>query len=146
MALAGARDRQCDLLVDFIQHLMPPLGSGDDRLRIGLPDERLRLLVMDVDEGVDGALQVDEGVEDAVLQPSSRELGEEAFDGVQPRTGGGCEVEGPARVAGEPCLHLRVFVGGVVVEHDVDRLVRRHLLLDDIEELDEFLVPMRCRF
>lgn len=63
-------------LVDRLQHLMPSFGGGDVRLRIGLPDERLRLLVMDVDEGVDGALQVDKRMEHAALRPPAGELGE----------------------------------------------------------------------
>ena len=51
---------------------------------IGLPDERLRLLVVHVDEGVDGVLQVDERVGNAALEPSAGKLGEEALNGVQP--------------------------------------------------------------
>ena len=35
-----------------------------------------------------------------------------------------------------------MLVGGIVVEHDVDRLVGRHLAFDRIEKADEFLVPM----
>ena len=32
------------------------------------------------------------------------------------------EVEGPAGVVGEPCPHLRVLVGGVVVDDRMDQL------------------------
>ena len=63
---------------------MPTSGSCDDGLGIGSPDEGLRLLVVDVDEAVDRLLQVDERMEDAMLEPSSGELGEEALDGIQP--------------------------------------------------------------
>ena len=64
------------------------------------------------------------GMEDASLEASCGELGEEALDGVQPRGGGWGEVEGEARVAIEPGADLGVLVGGVVVEDDVDGLVR----------------------
>jgi hypothetical protein len=36
------------------------------------------------DEPVDGGLDIDDGSEDAVLQPSARQDGKEAFDSVQP--------------------------------------------------------------
>lgn len=67
------------VLLDGFQHLMPALGGGDDRSWIGLPDEGLRLCVVRLDEGVDCLLEVDEGVEDAVLEPSPGEFGEEAL-------------------------------------------------------------------
>jgi len=41
-------------------------------------------LVVFADEAVDGALEIDDGSEDAVLQPTARQDGKEAFDGVQP--------------------------------------------------------------
>ena len=45
-------------------------------------------------------------------------------------------------MAGEPCAHLGMFVGGVVVDDRVDSFSLRHLGLDDIEEADEFLMAM----
>jgi hypothetical protein len=51
-------------------------------------------------------------------------------------------VEDEARVAIEPGAHLWVFVGGVVVEDDVHRLVRRHLGVQGIEEAYELLMPV----
>src|SRR5215203_6272171 len=62
--------------------------------------------------------------------------------GVEPGAGGRGEVEGEARMAGEPGDHLRVLVGGVVVEDDVDELTDRHRRLEGVEETDEFLVSM----
>ena len=62
----------------------------------------LGALVVLGDEAVDGGLQVDDGVEDAVLQAAAGELGEETLNRVQPGAGGGREVEGPARMAIEP--------------------------------------------
>src|SRR5829696_6108380 len=62
--------------------------------------------------------------------------------GVEPGAGGRGEVEGEARIAAEPGDHLRVLVGGVVVEDDVDELTGRHRRLEGVEETDELLVPM----
>ena len=51
-------------------------------------------------------------------------------------------MEGPARMARQPGQHLGVFVGGIVVENDVDRPVGRDLALDGIEKADEFEMPV----
>ena len=76
------------------------------------------------------------------LQAAAGQRGEEGLDGVQPGAGGRREVEGPARVPGEPGADLGVLVGGVVVEDGVDQLAGRHRGLDPIEEADELLVPV----
>ena len=81
-------------------------------------------------------------MEDAVLQSPARQLGEEAFDGIEPRARGWREVEGPAGMAGEPFLDLVLLMRSVVVENDVDRFVFRHLALDTVEEADELLMAM----
>ena len=45
-------------------------------------------------------------------------------------------------MAGQPCAHLGMFVGGIVVDDGVDRLSLRHLRLDGIEEADELLMAV----
>ena len=64
---------------------MPALNGGDDVLRIGAPDEGCRALVVLRDEVFDGCLQGDHGMEDAALEFSAAQLGEEALDRVEPR-------------------------------------------------------------
>src|SRR5678815_1031559 len=54
----------------------------------------------------------------------------------------GCEVEGPAGMPGQPLLHLGMLVGGIVVDNGMDRLSRRDLRLDGVEEADELLVAV----
>jgi hypothetical protein len=39
-------------------------------------------------------------------------------------------VEGPAGMAGQPCAHLGMFVGGIVVDDGMDHLSLRHLRLE----------------
>lgn len=122
---------------------MEPSVSGcDDRLWVGSPDEWLGCFVVFVDEAVDGGLEIDDGSEDAVLQPTAHQDGKEAFDGVQPRAGGRRKVERPAGMAIEPDTHLVVLVGRVVVEDDVDDLAGRDVALKGIEEADELLMPV----
>ena len=132
----------CLVLVDRIQHLVPSPDGCDDGVGIGGPGEGAGFCVVLVDEAVDGGLEVDDGVEDAAPEPPLGELGEEAFDGIQPGAGCRHEVEGPAGMAVEPCADLRVLVGGVVVEDGVDVAVGRHRALDGVEEADELLVAM----
>jgi len=55
-----------------------------------------------LDEAVDRGLEIDDRVEHAVFQPSAGELGEEALDSVEPCAGCRDEVEGPARMPGQP--------------------------------------------
>ena len=54
----------------------------------------------------------------------------------------GREVEGPARMAAEPCANLGMLVGGVVVDDGVDELCRPGPRLDGVEKADELLMPM----
>ena len=97
-----------------------------------------------VEIAVDGGLQVDDRSEDAAPEALSGEFGEEAFDGIDPGTGFRGEVEGPARVTGEPGFDLGMGVGGVIIENGVDQLAGRDRTLDGIEEADELLCRCRC--
>ncbi len=63
---------------------MPPFNGGDDFVGICGPCEGLGLLVMFGEEAVDGGLEINDRMEHAALQPPFGELGEEAFDGVEP--------------------------------------------------------------
>src|SRR3546814_10860201 len=76
------------VLVIRIQRLMPASDGGDDGVGIGGPGEGLGFGVVLAHEAVDGGLEVDDGVEDAALEPSPGELGEEAFDSIEPGAGG----------------------------------------------------------
>ena len=121
----------------------PTFSGGDDNIGIGAPDEGLGLgLVVFGDEAVDGGLQVDHAGEDAVLQSSARELGEEALDSVESRTGSRGEVEGPARMPCEPAPDLGRLVRGDVVEDDVNDPARRDVALQRVQEPDELLMAV----
>jgi hypothetical protein len=60
-----------------------PDGS-DNLVGIGLPDERPGILIVLFDEAIDGGLETDDGVEYAIFQASSGELGKQALDDVEP--------------------------------------------------------------
>src|SRR3954471_13594456 len=124
------------------RHLLPTLDGGEDAFGVGGPDEGFGIGVGLGHEAVDGELQVDDGLEDAALETLACELGEETFNGVKPGRRGRGEVEGPARVTGQPSAHPRVFVGGIVVDDGMDHFSHRNLRLDRIEEANELLMAV----
>ena len=79
---------------------------------------------------------------DAALDLLVGEQCEPAFDLVEPGGAGRREVEVIARVAGEPRFDGWRFVGGVVVEHQMDVEIGRHGLLDLRQEFAEFDRPV----
>ena len=100
--------------------MLPAIDSGDDAVWFGGPDEGFGIVVGLGDEAVDGDMQVVDGAKDTAFQPPAGELGKEAFNCVQPGCRGRRKVERPARMAFEPGLHFRMFVGRIVVENCVD--------------------------
>ena len=117
----------------------------EDAFWVGGPDEWVGIGIGIGDEGVDGELLVNDGLEDAALKALARELGEEAFDGVKPGRGGRGKVERPTRMTRQPSAYLRVLVGGIVVDDGMDHLPYRDLRFDRIKEADELLVAMTLR-
>jgi len=96
-----------------------------------------------LDEAVDGALQVNEGIEDAMFEFSTRELGEQPLDGVEPRAGGRREVERPARMTRQSNPGLRMLVAGVRRENDPpDHLLVRFTVEDHMHGLRIGVLPV----
>ena len=73
------------VLVDRFQRLEPSVSCSDDFVGVGLPDEGFGVCgIVFANETVDGGLEIDKRMEDAVLEPPARELCEEALDGIEP--------------------------------------------------------------
>ena len=121
---------------------MPSGCSGDDFIRVGLPSEWLWVGVVVCDVSIDCSLQIDDADKGATFEAPFGQYGKEAFNRIQSRGAGRREVEGDARVASEPRDHLGMFVGGIVVEDDVDGLLRWNRFFDGVEEADELLMAM----
>src|SRR5689334_5555252 len=66
---------------------------------------------------VDGTLEVGDAREHAAADALAGDLGEEALDQVEPGGRGWREVPVAARMLRQPCLHDRMLMGGVVVDH-----------------------------
>ena len=67
------------------------------------------------------------------------EFGEPSLDEVHRGRVGGCEMEREAGVALHPALYGLCFVGGCVVQYDVDVEFWGNFAVDEVEEASEFL-------
>ena len=74
------------------------------------------------DVAANGVLKIGDGFEDTPANLPAGDGGEEALDGIEPRGGGGGEMEDPTRMIGQPFSDLGVLVGGVVVGDRMDAL------------------------
>ena len=65
--------------------MVPTFDGGDDFVWVSGPCEGLWVIVGLVEEPADGGLKFADGSEDAAFEAASGELGEESFDGIEPR-------------------------------------------------------------
>src|SRR6056297_1512702 len=115
----------------------PMTLAGKDVFGGLAPDEGLRLGVVLQQVVVDRAFEiVDAGVA-AAADALCRDLGEEAFDEVQPGRACGREMQFEAWVFLQPRPHLGRLVGGVVVENQMDVARFLHGPVDPAEEGQE---------
>lgn len=63
---------------------MPAPDGGDNFVRVGFPYERFGVAIMFADEAIDGGLQIDDGMKDAIFQTPAGQLCKEALDGIEP--------------------------------------------------------------
>ena len=73
------------------------------------PDEGFGFSVCLLDEAIDGVLKLGNGSEHTALEAPPRELGEEAFDGIEPGRRCWREVERPSGMLRKPFSHLRIL-------------------------------------
>src|SRR3954468_4214354 len=106
------------------------------------PVERWWIAVVRPDVVMDGADQVAHAAERAAPNAFAGDLGEPAFDLVEPRRTGGREVQTIARARGQPLLHLWMLVGSVIIEHQVDVQSGINGLVNATEEAQELLVTV----
>ena len=97
---------------------------------------------MRLDEMGDGLFEFCHAAEDAAGEALLGKLCEETFDNVQPGTAGGREVHVKTSVSLEPGLHFGMFMGGVVVNDQMNRARGRSLAVDEVEELDPLLMAV----
>ena len=106
------------------------MGAGDfgkDVFHIGGPYKRLGVFVMRLDERIDRRFELRYAPETPAPDPFGRDLPKPSFDNVQPRTGGGREMDMKTRMPSQPRFDLRVFVRAVVINNQVQIQVRRRL-------------------
>src|SRR5438093_5908390 len=112
------------------------------------PHKRLWLLITDIDERLDGALEFADTAMHPTWQLFGRQFREPALDEVEPGAVGRREMHvesGPLR---QPGADERGLVGTVVVQNDVDLPVRRHVGIEAVQELAKLtraMATMRFR-
>jgi len=73
--------------------------------------------------------------ENATSQSIAGEVAKEALDHVQPGSVGGRKMEVKTRVFAQPFVHLGMFVGGVVIQNQMQLAIGRSLRVDLLEKL-----------
>ena len=94
--------------------------------------------------GHDAVLEFLFGCDADLAQHRAGELGEEAFDKIEPRAvlWGEDEFESTGRLLGEPSLGLLGDVRRMIVEDQLDRCMGRIGGVDKLEKFDEFAAAM----
>ena len=100
---------------------------------------------MSIDVIGDSLYQVADAVEDSPADSLVGEFAQPAFDQIEPGTGRRSEMHVEAWMAFEPASNFDVFVRAVVVDHQVQVQIGRGLGVDELEELDPFLVAVPWR-
>jgi ELWxxDGT repeat protein len=85
----------------------------------------------------DGAFEFTGAAVSTATQLSVGQVGEEAFDLIDPGGTGRREVQMESRATKQPSLDERGFVGSAVVEHEMDFCILRNVAIDGVEELAE---------
>jgi len=98
----------------------------------GRPNVGLGLAVMFGDVVLDGLLQLPDMAKDAAPHALVGEIAKEALHLIEPGGTGGSEMQVEARMLLEPTPNLGRFMRRVVVQDQVDVLVARYLLVDQL--------------
>lgn len=113
-------DRALTKALDALQDVIGRLG----------PDERLGILIADLDIASDIAFQLDDALVRGSLDLPLREQREPSLDLVEPGAVRRREVEVEAGVLREPSLDRWCLVSRIVVHHDVDVELLGNLLVE----------------
>ena len=106
------------------------------------PDERLGLFVVFSDIGMDGLSQFGDAMEGSSADALPRDLCEPSLDEIDPGCAGWGEVQVIPRVRLKPFFHLRMRMGAVVVQDQMNLPVLGCVDLDSIQEQEELTVTV----
>src|SRR5689334_12020569 len=118
------------------------LDFTQDGRSSGCPDEWFGLFVVFADIVIDGFDQLGDAAEGATADSLAGDFRKPAFDQVEPGTAGGGEVQTLTGVGGKPLHDLGMFMGAVIVEHQVNRYPLGCLTIDFLQEAEELDVAM----
>ena len=121
---------------------MPSPDSGDDLVGIFGPYQGLWVGIGIRDEAVDRTLEFLQGTEDTASEAPLGKERKQAFDRVEPGCRGWCKMKEKSGMLREPFQDIRVLMGCVIIDDDVNSELSRHSGLDHVEEADELLMPV----
>jgi hypothetical protein len=117
-------------------------NAGEDLVCGSGPHEGRGIFVVDHDIFTNGGFQLLYAAKYAAANPFVGELGEPAFNQIDPGTVGGSKVNVEVWALGEPLPDHRRFVSRVIVDDVMDHHSGRHLRFDRVQELAELQPTM----
>ena len=114
----------------------------DDAVGVGGPDEGFGDFIVGIVVAVDGFAEFGNGAEDAAIELVAGEHGEDGLHRVEPGASCRGKVHVEAGTALEPGPDLRLIVGGVIVDDEMDDALLGGAAVDGVEGADECLVSM----
>src|SRR5713101_8331964 len=128
--------------MDFIGAVGKASDAGEDVIRRFGPDEGFRFFVMSLDEFANGTFKLDGAGVGAALDGALGEQCEPALDLIEPGAAGRGEVHMITRALRQPVPDHRAFVGGVIVDDQMNLELCRNLPVNAVKELAKFQAPM----
>jgi hypothetical protein len=107
------------------------------------PDEGFWMAVVEFEVVADRVLQFADTAMDAATQLFFSEACEPAFDQIEPGGAGRREVQVEAWMTQQPALDGRGFMGGVIVDDQVEREPGRDPVVNGLQKLAELHRPRR---
>jgi hypothetical protein len=116
--------------------------AGQNLVRGFCPDERLGTFVVHVQVFADSRFQFFHTAKNTATYAFIGDFCEPSLHQVDPGAVGGSEVQVKTGPLGEPLSNQRCLVSAVVVQHDVNVKIGRHIGLDGVQKPAEFLRTM----
>lgn len=118
------------------------LNLSKDGLSILVPGENLGLIIMMLQECLDGGNEIWNTFKHTASNAALRQLSIPPLDHIQPRVTGGREMEMHPGVSLEPALHRRTFMRAVIVHDKMQLEFSGRGLINGFQKSDKFLTPV----
>ncbi len=118
------------------------IDFSKDRLSILVPAENFGIIIMMLQEFLNGGNEIRNAFEHPPSKPTLSQFSKPPLDHIQPRGAGRCEMEVHARVALEPALHRGTFMRAVIVNDEMQVECRGRGVINGLEKSDKLSTPV----